>query len=192
MKRILLLFPCLLVFQLAHAQKSLLSLNEQNKYIYYQVVDLPGAGADSLSKKAAAFAADNKLKEKLTADTTLVIHDKFLTHSTLSFSKHENGEITCTFTIQCKDSKYRFWFTEFVFTPYERDRYGAFVPVSGKEISLDNASASLDKKELSGYLDQAGAYCQQLGAKLKEYMSQNHSVKKTAAPAVKKIVTDKW
>lgn len=178
--------------QVSNAQKSLLSVNEQNKYIYYQVVDLPGAGADSLTKKASAFAMDNKLKGKLAADTTLVIHDKFLTHSSLSFSKHENGEIACTFTIQCKDSKYRFWFTNFVFTPYERDRYGAFVPSSGKEVSLDDASSKLEKKELSGYLDQTGAYCQQLGSKLKEYMAQNHVMKKTTAPVVKKIVTDKW
>ncbi|HJP63723.1 MAG TPA: DUF4468 domain-containing protein [Mucilaginibacter sp.] len=192
MKRILILFSCILTFQIVSAQKSLLSLNEQNKYIYYQVVDLPGAGADSLTKKAAAFVAENKLKGKLSADTTLVIHDKFQTHSSLSFSKHENGEITYTFTIQCKDSKYRFWFTDFTFIPYERDRYGAFVPVSGKEISLDNASSKLEKKELNGYLDQTGAYCQQMGLKLKDYMLQNHTAKKTAAPVVKKVVTDKW
>ena len=55
MKKILLLIAGLAVSGIASAQKSLLSIDESNKYIYYQVVDMPGIKADSLQKNMVLF-----------------------------------------------------------------------------------------------------------------------------------------
>ncbi len=118
------------------------------------------------------------------------IKDKFLTYTSLV--KHENGEMTYTLTIESKEDKYRYWLTDFVFTPYEKNRYGIFVPVSGIEIPIENASSKLTQKEVDGYFDQTGAFCKQLGEKLKKYMAEDHLVKKPNQQPVKKIVTDKW
>ncbi len=197
MKKIVLFTVCWLTFLAANAQKSLLALDEHNKYIYYQVVDRPGVTADSLNNETVAFVKENfpKIKSRIGTDTSISIKDKFQTYSALSFARHESGQITYTLTIECKNFKYRFWLTDFVFTPFQRDRYGMFVPVNGKDVPLENASTKLEKKELEGYLDQTGLYCEQLGEKLKLYMTQNHSTKKSQQPPqrpIKKVVTDKW
>jgi len=192
MKRILIIAVCLLFTVSVHAQAPVLALDEHNKYIYYEVVDLPGISADSLNKNSAYFTREEYPKNKSVqiSNTSAVIRDKFLTYA--SFVKHENGEIHYILNIECKDSKYRYWLTDFVFTPYQRDRYGVFVPVTGINIQLENASSKIDKKELAGYLDQTTIFCTQLREKLKKYMAEGEKTKKLEQPPVKKIVTDKW
>jgi hypothetical protein len=192
MKRFFLFLTCLIAAKAASAQKGLLSLDEHNKYIYYQVVDRPGVSADSLQKSVVYFVKDMYPKNKSAQMTQngASIKDKFLTYTSLV--KHENGEMAYSFTIECKEGKYRYWLTDFVFTPYEKNRYGVFAPVSGIEIPIENASAKLTQKDVDGYFDQTGAFCKQLGEKLKKYMAEDHLVKKPDQQPVKKIVTDKW
>lgn len=173
------------------AQKSLLSIDENNKYIYYQVVDRPGVSADSLHKNAALFMNDFYAKEKSLKLTNAgaSVKDKFLTYTSLV--KHENGEMIYALNIECKDGKYRYWITDFVFTPYEMNRYGMFTAVNGVTIPLEKASDKLAKKDVEGYFEQTGAFCKQLGDKLKKYMVEGKAQPKVDKP-VKKIVTDKW
>jgi hypothetical protein len=195
MKRFFLPAICLLLMQAAYAQKSLLAIDEHNKYIYYQVVDQPGASADSLDKKALGFIKESVPKGslKIDGDTSITLKDKLVAYSVLAFAKHESGEIKFTLTIECKNAKYRYWLTDFTFTPYEKNRYGVFVPANGIEIPLEKSSSHVDKKEQEGYLDQTGAFCKQLGDQLKAYMLINQPVtKKPAQQPVKKVVTDKW
>jgi hypothetical protein len=191
MKKIAVLVISLLIAGMANAQKSLLSIDEHNKYIYYQVVDLSGISADSLYKNAVYFIKSVYPKTKSTqSNNSINIKDKFLTYT--SFLKHENGEMAYTLNIECKDAKYRYWLTDFVFTPYERNRYGVYVPVNGIEIPLESAESKVVKKDLDGYFDQTGAFCKQLGEKLKKEMTEGHTIKKPDQQPVKKIVTDKW
>jgi hypothetical protein len=189
MKISLLFFICLIITGMANAQKSLLSLDEHNKYIFYQVVELPGISADSLNKNAGYFIKSIYPKLKRVKNQNS-IKDKFLTYTSLV--KHENGEMDYTLNIECKDGKYRYWLTDFVFTPYEKNRYGVFVPVNGIDIPLETAESKITKKDLDGYFEQTGAFCKQLGEKLKKYMVEGNVPKKADQPPVKKVVTDKW
>jgi hypothetical protein len=191
MKKILLLVAGLAISGMVSAQKSLLSIDENNKYIYYQVVDRPGVSADSLHKNAALFMNDFYAKEKSLKLTNAgaSVKDKFLTYTSLV--KHENGEMIYALNIECKDGKYRYWITDFVFTPYEMNRYGMFTAVNGVTIPLEKASDKLAKKDVEGYFEQTGAFCKQLGDKLKKYMVEGKAQPKVDKP-VKKIVTDKW
>ncbi len=194
MKRFLLAAIGLFIIRSANAQKNLLSLNEQNKYIYYQVVDMPGIALDSLKKNAEYFIKTTYPKAKPGPEVTagnFYTSDKFLVYSVATFVKHESGEIAYTLNIECKDSKYRYWLTNFIFTPYEKNRYGVFVPKPGIDLPLETAESKLDKKELNGYFDQTGAFCKQLGEKLKLYMAEGHGIKK-AEKLPAKVVTDKW
>ena len=176
---------------MASAQKSLLSIDENNKYIYYQVVDRPGVSADSLYRNVTYFIKDfyPKTKSVQVAASGAIIKEKFLTYTSLI--KHEDGEMAYTFSIECKDGKYRYWLTDFVFTPYEKNRYGVFVPVNGIDIPIENASSKISKKDLDGYFEQTAAFCKQIGDKLKKYMAEGRSKPGIDKP-VKKIVTDKW
>jgi hypothetical protein len=180
---------------MADAQDNQLALDEHNKYIYYQVIDLPGISADSLHKNAEGFVKMNYSKNgKINTDNnseSINVKDKFSTQSAGALVKRDNGEMSYTLNIQCKDGKYRYWLTDFVFTPYQRDRYGAFTTVNAVSTPLENAKAKLSKTELSSYLDQTTLFCKQLGEKLKQYMVEGHpQIKTTKQPP--KIVTDKW
>ena len=154
---------------------------------------MPGISADSLQKNVVYFVKEMYPKNKSAQVTQsgAGIKDKFITYTSLI--KHESGEMAYTFTIECKEGKYRYWLTDFVFTPYEKNRYGVFVPQSGIEIPIENASSKLPQKDVDGYFEQTGVFCKQLGDKLKNYMTEGHQVyKKTEQQPVKKIVTDKW
>ncbi|MBS1521717.1 MAG: DUF4468 domain-containing protein [Bacteroidetes bacterium] len=192
MKKIILLIVCLVVSGMANAQKSLLSMDENNKYIYYQVIDMPGFKADSLQKNMVLFIKEFYPKEKSLQITNsgALVKDKFLTYTSLV--KHENGEMAYSLNIECKEGKYRYWITNFVFTPYEKNRYGMFVPVNGKDVALEQASDKLQKKDVEGYFEQTGAFCKQLGDKLKKYMTEGKPRQPKEEKAVKKIVTEKW
>jgi len=183
---------CLLSVKFAFCQQDLLSFDEHNKYIFYQVVDMPGLTADSLHERGLHFlkTAYPKTVIKSAEGASVTGSGKFLTYGGVSVMRHEKGEIAYQFNIELKDQKYRFWLTSFVFTPYQRDRYGNFVPETGVDIPLEEITDKLEKKEAEAYLDEAGAFCKQWGDKLKSYMTRAQEEKKE--PAARKVVTDKW
>jgi hypothetical protein len=173
------------------AQKELLSIDEHNKYIYYQVVDMPGTTADTLNRRGVYFLEKVVPKIKLKeTERTLSGAGKFITFSGVSILKHEDGEITYLTKVEFRDNKYRYWLTDFTFTPYQRDRYGNFVPRQGIAISLETALTKLSKKEVDSYLDQTGVFCKQLGDSLKQALIAQTAQKKVEI--IKKVVTDKW
>jgi hypothetical protein len=173
------------------AQKELLSLNEHNKYIYYQVVDMPGLTADVLNSRGGYFFTSEypKVKIKVAADK-ITGEGKFASYSSGGLVvKHENGEIAYRITVEFKDNKYRYWLTDFVFTPNKRDRYGNYIPQPGIEVPLEKANEKLLEKEADSYFIQTGDFCKLLGDRLKDQLI-NDAQKKEAS--IKKIVTDKW
>jgi len=176
----------------AVAQKDLLSFDEHNKYIYYQVVDQPGLSIDTLQDRALYFAKTAYPKNTVKKGETSGNYTgtgKFLIVSGLAVAKHIDGEINYTYYIECKDQKYRYWLTDFVFTPYKVDRYGNSVPEQGVDIPLESGLSKLDKKQSDSYLNQAGAFSKQFGDKLKAYM-----IKASALPPKeikKKVISTK-
>lgn len=194
MKATLLILLFALFAKVTLAQKELLSLDEHNKYIYYQVADVPGVSADTLHAQLLYFLKSNYPKMKVKAKTTGALDlegdSKFLTYSSNLVLKHENGEINYVLNIEFKDQKYRYWITSFSFTPYERDRYGNFIPRAGVDIPLETADTKLEKKEVENHLNETGAFCKQFTDNLKLFMSKPKTVKKDEP--IKKIVVDKW
>src|ERR1700744_2391680 len=149
------LFPVIVLLFLAGkalAQQSLLSFDEHNKYIYYQVESLPGIPADTLTQKGLKFLKTHYPKASAKQDNSgkIAATGKFVVYGGLSVLRHENGEIAFQLNMEFKEGKYRFWLTNFVFTPYQRDRYGNFAPQTGVDIPLEQISDKLDKKDAAG------------------------------------------
>jgi hypothetical protein len=192
MKYLIPAFLFILIAKTTVAQQDLLSFDEHNKYIYYQVDSIPGLSADSLTQRGLKFVKTNNLKIIVKPDNSGKIRGigKFLVYGGISVTKHEKGEINYQVNMEFKDQKYRFWLTDFVFTPYQRDRYGNFVPQQGIDIPLEQAEAKLNKKDAEGYLDEAGAFCKQFGERLKTYLAKRAQPKKDEHR--KKVVTDNW
>lgn len=170
-----------------------MSFDEHNKYIYYKVVDQPGLSADTLQTRAAYFmkTAYPKIRiDKKSTTGNIIGQGIFVVYSGTAIVKSQDGQISYTCYIECKDQKYRYWLTDFVYTPYKIDRYGNSVPVLGGDIPLEDTKR-LDKKQSDNYLNQAGAFSKLFGDKLKQYI-----LKVSAAPpkeAKKKVIdTKNW
>jgi hypothetical protein len=152
---------------------------------------MPGLPIDSLHARGLSFLKTISPKIKLKTagkDNTISGEGKFITYNSTSLLKHESGEVDYILNIEFKDQKYRFWLTDFTFTPYERDRYDNYVPKPGIEIPLETAISKLEKKELDAYLDETGAFCKQFGERLKIYLLNAPKKEENA----KKAIPDKW
>jgi hypothetical protein len=192
MKKLFVALLCLCAAKSATAQKDLLSFDEHNKYIYYQVVEQPGLNADTFQNRALYFLKTMYPKNELNKIENPAIingNGKLLMLTGVSVAKHVDGEISYTFNIEYKDQKYRYWLTDFVFTPYYVDRYGNSVPKPGTEIPLEDGASKLDNGKLANYSIQISNYSKQFGERLKQHMLMI-----SAAPAKidkKKVISTK-
>jgi len=192
MKKLFVVLVCLLAVRSAMAQKDQLSLDEHNKYIYYQVTSQPGLTADTFQNRTLYFLKTNYPKNQVNRTGTaesITGTGKLLMLTGITVAKHIDGEMRYTFNIEYKDQKYRYWLTDFVFTPYYIDRYGNSVPKPGIDIPLEDGASKLDKGKLDSYSIQISNYSKQFGDKLKQYMLMI-----SATPAKenkKKIITTK-
>jgi len=194
MKKIFIALLLLLSVKSAIAQKDLLSIDEHNKYIYYQVVPQPGLTIDTFQNRTAYFLKVNYPKNKINKGISaedITGTGKLLMLTGISAAKHIDGEVSYTFNIEYKDQKYRYWLTDFVFTPYYVDRYGNSVPKLGIEIPLEDGTSKLEKGQLNNYSIQISNYSKQFGDRLKQYMLMI-----SAAPVKdnkkKVITTNNW
>lgn len=181
----------ILFVKASFAQQNLLSFDEHNKYIYYQVADAPGLVTDTLHAKGSAFLKVYypKIRLKPIAGENMISgQGKFLVYGGVSVLKHEKGEVTFQFNIEFKDQKYRYWLTGFIFTPYQRDRYGNFVAQKGIDIPLESALSKFEKRDVDAYLDETGTFCKQFGDRFKQFITNAPKKEET----IKKVVTDKW
>ncbi|TSD66537.1 hypothetical protein FFF34_003785 [Inquilinus sp. KBS0705] len=193
MKKILLGFLCMWFAQTASAQKDSLQFDENNNYVYYHVVDKPGFTADTLYNRSRAFTKAFKLlipADKKFAPNSVDGKGKFLVYNGPSMIRKETGAISYTLFIETKEGKYRYKLSDFLYTPYVRDRFNNMVPVAGLDIPLEKLQTKYGKKEADAILAQAGAFSISTANKIKEYMDKVSNFKK--AEPVKKVATDKW
>lgn len=177
MKKTLLLIFCVLIKSItASAQSDSLAMDENNKYIYYQVVTQANTPADSLYKRALVFvkkaypAAKLKFKDEDKAGATINATGGVLVKKKSMIAMHEDASIDFKLVIEVKDNRYRFWFTDFKLVPYQRDRFANFVPVLGKDEPLETGLPKLNKKDADGYTSILLASLKSMGNKLKAYM----------------------
>jgi hypothetical protein len=199
MKKILFAFAGLLFSVSAFAQKDSLALDENNKYIYYKTADQPGAVADTLYDRALSFLTKAYTKKEL----KLVKADKsgnalngagvFVINKKNFFGGNsEGGELAYTVKIEVRDNKYRYWLTNFVYQPYQRNRYGNSEIVHGKDIALEKASEKLSKADFNTCLNQVLISSKQVGDKLKTYMLKASFVEHHDVKKVKRVSTKEW
>ena len=196
MKQFALLIACLALTNTVLAQKDSLAVDEHGKYIYYKVIEQDKFDTDTLYARAQHFFkyVYPKTELKLTrADAnahTLAGAGLFTVSDKGSISKHDDGQVTYTLNLEIKDKKYRYWLTNFIFTPYYRDRYNNYVPQPGMDMPIEQAGNKLDAKQLSMYLNQTAAFTLRLSTKLKWYMQHQNVVKIDTTKRV--IIINKW
>jgi hypothetical protein len=199
MKKILLCIAGLLFSSGVFAQKDSLAFDENNKYIYYKTVDQPGFIADTLYNRGLYFvtkAYPAKVLKLAKADkgaNALTGAGVFMVNKKNLLGSSEGGELAYTFKVEVKDGKYRYWLTDFVYQPYQRNRYGNVEPIAGGDIALEKASEKLSKPDFNAYLNQVVINSKQVGDNLKAYMLKTSSlVKKPEVKKPNRISTKEW
>jgi len=191
MKTIILLILALSACSLSYGQKALLSVNEQNKYTYFVVKPAPpqpnAAALAAYIKKAVAgvkFLEANYAGGVEGRGIVLVYKQGLITGQ-------EEGHLAYNVSIDFKDNKYRLILTDFMFTPYQRNRYGVFAPVNNVGTPLEKLEGKVNAKQLNAYLDKLGSYGAKLSGQVSDYLTNPATVKPNPA-GLKKIDTKNW
>ncbi|MET4083548.1 hypothetical protein ABIB40_003520 [Pedobacter sp. UYP30] len=171
--RLSLIIGFALFAQVAYSQK-VLTMSNDHKYTYYEVVvDDAGLAKDSLLQRARTFLEKKNPKDlKITVaeKDTLGAKGLFIIDKTILVASHPSGQVTYQFTFNAKDGRYRFWLTDFVYTPYNRDRYGNFVPKTNFGQPLENIPSKLKSLEWKAILTATAAKAKEMGDEFKGFM----------------------
>jgi len=165
--------------------KPLLS-DDRGKLIFYEVVVMKGSTKDSLDKRLADFFKNSAKSLKLkssAADSLIHASGKLIVNKTALVLSRPSGEVLYNFYAENKDGKYRFWLTDFNFIPYQRDRYGNFVPSTTVGTPLETKSGKLNAGEWAGYLKATTRAVNAFAERFKEAMKGKTAVQ----PAVKVV-----
>jgi hypothetical protein len=187
---LLILFSCFLI---SKAQtENVLPVDERGKFIYYEVVNVE-TPVDSLKFRVLDYLKKQRkdLKyKKIQGDTAFMASGKLVINKTLLVMSHPSGEVLYNFQAEMKNGKYRFWLTDFEFIPYQRDRYGNFVPSTTVGIPLENNPGKLNAAEWKEYKAQTAKYAKDFAAKFKNHMSSKAPI--VIPPTEKKVVKKEW
>lgn len=176
----ILLFFTTLVF----GQEKPLANDDRGKLIYYEVVESKGQAGDILNSRAAAFFkkwAKSLKVRSATTDSLIQASGKMIINKTALVLSRPSGEVLYNFYAETKDGKYRFWLTDFNFIPYQRDRYGNFVPSTTVETPLENKPGKLNAAEWNAYIKATTKEANAIALRFKEAMAN----KAVVLPAVK-------
>lgn len=177
------------------AQEKQLAKDEDGKFIFYQVVDTSAVAKQILIEKAKTFLTTlNKKHLKLSkvTDSALTADGKMILERTVLTVGHPSGEVSYTLTFEAKDNKYRFWLKNFLFTPYQRDRYGNFVAATTVGTPLEQKVSKLSQSNWRDIQNATFAKAAKFGADFRKYMASIEAeAKKTASPP-NQISTKKW
>lgn len=144
-----------LVCTACFGQDKPLSNDDRGKLIYYEVVTANDIAKDSLAARTAEFLKKSAKSLKVnSAATDSLIHasGKMIINKTALVLSRPSGEVLYNFYAEARDGKYRFWLTDFNFIPYQRDRYGNFVPSTTVGTPLEKKPGKLNGAEWAGYV----------------------------------------
>ncbi|TDQ07353.1 DUF4468 domain-containing protein [Pedobacter metabolipauper] len=177
-----------------NAQDKPLAVDERGKLIYYEVVDCKGLPKDSLFARADAYfkkAGKRFSSEAVVGDSLFESSAKLIIQKTALVMSRPSGEVRYNFYVEVKPEKYRFWFTDFSFIPYQRDRYGNFVPSTTVGTPLESDPGKLNVSEWQSYQKSTAKETGILAAKFKETMANTIPVQLPVKKA-EAISTKKW
>lgn len=171
---------------------AVLPKDETGKYIYYEVVST-GLAEDSLKLRSLDFISKNKKEIKLKSikdAKTVLASGKIVITKSLAMLSRPTGEITYHFNFEIGAQKYRFWLTNFEFIPYQKDRYGNFVPSTTVGIPLEKEPKKSNADQWEDYRLQAAKYAASFAKRFKDHLANKVVAPKPAAE--KKVVSKNW
>lgn len=161
----------------AQTEKSL-SLDEQGKYIFYEVIETPSVSKDSLINRTQNFFKTLKHKNvilKSSIDSLFKAEGKFIIHKGSSMFGHPAAEVLFNFVAEIKEGKYRYWLTDFKIVAYQRDRYANFVPASTIYRNLEDSPGKIDSQDWKGKITNTANQAYKFGENFKKHLARAHN-----------------
>jgi hypothetical protein len=194
MKRITLLVDFLLLALFSFAQeRTELPKDESGKYIYYEVVNQAPTTVDSLKIRLLDFLNSQKKElsvKSQTASNVINAEGKIVIRKNLTLASHPSGEIRYNFFFEVDAGKFRFWLSNFEFIPYQKDRYGNFVPSTNIGQALENDVKRWGTAQWNEYRLQAADYSSDFALRLKKHLALSPAA--PVAPPEKKVISKTW
>lgn len=179
--------------QFSYAQEvALLPKDEAGKFTYYEVVPST-VKEDSLKIRLSSFLGKNKKEIKLKSTSTaksILASGKIIIQKSITVISHPSGEIIYQFNFETGEGKYRFWLTNFEFIPYQKDRYGNFVPSTTIGIPLEKESKKSNAQQWEDYRLQAAKYANDFAKRFKDHL-KNKAIVPSPLPE-KKVISKTW
>jgi len=192
MKYLLFIVFAAFSFQLSAQQKQF-SKDDNGKYIYYKVVDSLALSKDTLLQRAKSFvnvAYKKSMVQESITDSSILAKGTMVIDKTILVAGHPSGEVSYNFVFEARNDKYRFWITDMLYIPYQRDRYGNFVATTQIGTPLERSPGKLNAGAWKDILNSTYAKIEKFGEEFKKYLATNRVDK--AKKKVETISTKKW
>ncbi|WP_343534161.1 DUF4468 domain-containing protein [Pedobacter sp.] len=166
--------------------------DETGKYTYYEVVNTT-VSQDTLSVRLLSFIQKQKkeLRPATVGNTKeLVANGKLIIRKSMAMLSHPSGEIAYRLYFEANNGKYRFWLSNFEFFPYQKDRYGNFVPSTMVGIPLETEPKKWNVDQWEDYRLQTSKYATEFAARLKDHLL--HKTVQAPQSAEKKVISKTW
>lgn len=141
-------------FLISFQKELLFPVDENGKYIFQEVVELPGMKEDLLFENAEKFLKKVKVmksrKKYLLLDKdnhSLTSKGSFYVYQRGSIKNSIAGAVEYDIKLEIKEGRYRYTITNYLFNEFKRNRYGKFEPIKGKYMPLELPVSNLNEKE---------------------------------------------
>lgn len=192
MKYIILFFLVAFSIDLSAQQKQF-AKDDNGKFIYYKVVDSQFLNKDTLLQRAKSFvkvAYKKSMKAESITDTSILAKGTMIIDKTILVVGHPSGEVSYNFVFEVRKGKYRFWLTDLLFIPYQRDRYGNFVATTKIGVPLERTPGKLEAGAWKDIVNSTYTKIEKFGEDLKKYLATDRVEK--AKKRTETISTKKW
>jgi len=192
MKHLLFITLAFLSIQLSAQQKQF-SKDDNGKFIYYKVVDSQVVNKDTLLQRAKSFvnvAYKKSMTQETVTDSSVLAKGTLVIDKTILVAGHPSGEVSFNFVFEARNGKYRFWLTDLLYIPYQRDRYGNFVAATKIGVPLERTPGKLSAGAWKDILNSTYNKIEKFGDDFKKYLATTRveiTKKKTET-----ISTKKW
>ncbi|RBQ02206.1 DUF4468 domain-containing protein [Pedobacter miscanthi] len=175
------------------AQQKQFSKDDDGKFIYYKVVDSQSLSKDTLLQRAKSFvnvAYKKSMKQESATDSSVLAKGTMLIDKTVLVVGHPSGELSYNFVFEARNGKYRFWLTDLLFIPYQRDRYGNFVATTKVGVPLERTPGKLSAGAWKDIVNSAYNKMEKFEEDFKKYLVTNRVEK--VKKKTETISTKKW
>lgn len=169
-------------------------MDESGKYTFLEITELKLVSKSMMAANAKRFFKANSKSVKLSSneqDTAFFGKGKIIVQKGSAGIGHPSAEVNYSISIGLREGKYRLILSDFVVTPYERDRYGNFVPVS-VSTPLEKSPDKLGRAEWDRNMASVFTESRKIADKLKGTMANTQAEPKLESKKPAAISTREW